>query len=142
MPADDGHHKSIIAQVNPNLGGLPLWEYAVTHQNELAVMLKCCGEIERVFYGAPHGSRLSPAPFYFVRSAILRRKVKDYASEIAICERWIAMATIYASQPRYKSGLMALVNLNPSGQMVARVAKARALFAPKTSPGAPSAPHP
>ena len=45
------------------------------------------------------------------------------------------------AQVELKSGLMALVNLNPSGQMVARVAKARALLPLKPLQAAPSAPH-
>lgn len=119
----------ISPQVDPKLEGKSLWEYADSSRDDLSVMRHCCDVIEKEYWDAPYGGRLSPAPFYFRRVAILGRKAKDYALEIAVCERWIAMAMDYSSQPKYLDGQMALVNLSPEGELVSRLAKARELLA-------------
>lgn len=118
----------ISPQVNPQLNGKSLWEYADSSRDDLSVMRSCCDVIEKEYWSAPYGGRLSPAPFYFRRLAILGRRAKDYALEIAACERWIAMASDYSSQPKYLTGQMALVNLSPEGEFVSRLAKARELL--------------
>lgn len=117
-----------ISQALLSMDGKPLWEYAESHPQNLAAMLACCDKVEDAFNATRFGGRLSPAPFYFRRVAILSRKAKDYEAEIEICNRWVFMATNYASQPRYKAGDMTRVDLSPSSEFVSRAAKAHTLL--------------
>jgi hypothetical protein len=71
--------------------GVSTHNYAETHKNDLPMMLRCCEEELKNM--AKHGG--SPAPFYFMRVAILASKKKDYELEIQICELIIKALLIY-----------------------------------------------
>ncbi|WP_110599849.1 hypothetical protein [Salinicola lusitanus] len=85
--------------MNPEVNGISNYHYAQTHKHDLETMLACCQSEENVYW-AQSGSKLSPAPFYFERAAILCKKAKDYSGEVAICERWIAMEEDFMNYAR------------------------------------------
>lgn len=98
-------------------------------QNDIDVMLRVCNEVENWYRSQPEASfKHAPPPAYFLRAAILSRKHHDYSGEVAICERWIAMAEDYSSQQAVKEGLAANVAVGGSSVEIAkRLSKARQL---------------
>ncbi|ACH63630.1 conserved hypothetical protein [Aliivibrio fischeri MJ11] len=67
--------------------GKPTYEIAHEKKHDLDVMLACCeSEIKKYRL-----TNQTPAPFYFERAAILSRKNKNYAQEVAICEKYIQL---------------------------------------------------
>ncbi|MDL4860811.1 hypothetical protein NPJ88_000540 [Halomonas elongata] len=109
--------------------GKPTYEYAQTHKHDVDMMLECCRAEENVYWS--HGSfKISPAPSYFERAAILSRKAKDYDGEVAICERWIAMAEDFRDwlSQNPKIGVADVTKGPVSKRIFNRLPKARALL--------------
>ncbi|QJQ94263.1 MULTISPECIES: hypothetical protein [Halomonadaceae] len=75
----------------PLVNGKPVHAYIESHKHDIDMMLECCQAIENVYW-SHEGYKIGPEPAYFERVAILYRKSKNYSREVAICERWIAMA--------------------------------------------------
>lgn len=115
----------ILAQV----GGKPTFELADSGKNDIEVMRLCCDSEESNYWQQAEGTRISAAPFYFERLAILSRKEKDYAQEIHTIERWKAIISDYKSQSMVKAGRAALVHKGPrSIAITARLPKAKDLL--------------
>lgn len=118
-----------VLGIQAKVGDTPTHELASSSHQDLQVMLKCCEAEEANYWKQPAGDRCCAAPFYFERVAILVRKAKDYQTEIAICERWKAIADDYAGQASVRSGMGAKVHLGPrSVAILGRLEKARALL--------------
>lgn len=116
--------------IQAKVGSTPTYDLAHSERHDIAVMLECCDAEEANYWRQPAGDRLCAAPHYFERVAILCRKAKDYPAEIAICERWKAIAKDYGAQPMVKAGRAAKVHRGPrSVAILDRVKKARALKA-------------
>ena len=85
-------------------------------------------EIEN-YWRQPAGNRVTAAPFYFERVAILQRKAKNYEAEIAACEAWIRIIDDYKDQDSVKNGVGAKVWLGPgSRKIMDRLPRARELL--------------
>lgn len=92
-------------------------------------MLRRCEIEEASYWRQPKGERACAAPYFFERAAILLRKSKDFAGEIAICERWKAIADDYKKQPLVRAKQAALVHKGPrSAAILARLSKAKELL--------------
>lgn len=108
--------------------GQPTYSFAESAKNDLAVMLRCCEAETANYWRQPKGHRLSAAPFYFERAAILLRKQRRYAEELAVCEAWRSIIEDYQSQPSVQAGRMALAHKGPrSIKILERMDKAKAL---------------
>lgn len=113
--------------------GVPTRELA-EFKDDLSIMLRCCEAEEAAYWARPSGDRVCAAPFYFSRAAILLRKDRDDAAEIAICERWIAIEDDYAAQGIVTKGFSAQVQKGPhSDPMRVRLEKAKARLAKRSS---------
>jgi len=121
--ADLMRRNNALAEVD----GIPTHELA-DQKYDIEVMLQCCDAEEENYWRQPGGRRLCAAPYYFMRAAILHRKLKEYAEEIAICKRWKAIAANYASQAIVKSGRAAQNHKGSGEQITARIPKARELL--------------
>jgi hypothetical protein len=109
--------------------GQPTYVFATLAKNDLSVMLRCCEAEAEVYWRQAPGDRISAAPFFFERAAILLRKQRRYADEVAVCEQWQSIAKDYQTQPAVHAGRMALVHLGPrSVKILERLEKARALL--------------
>ncbi len=65
--------------------GKQTWELAEDKKHDLNYMKKCCdAELNTM-----NKAGIVPAPYYFERVAILSRKGKDYAQEVAYCKKYI-----------------------------------------------------
>jgi hypothetical protein len=71
--------------------GKQTWQLANDKRHDLEVMKKCC-DAELATY---EKVGLVPAPYYFERVAILSRKLRDFQTEIAYCEQYIAAVEDY-----------------------------------------------
>jgi len=112
--------------------GQPTHAYAKTHKHDVDMMLRCCKAEEDVYWAQEgDGPRLAPAPYYFERAAILSRKAHDYSGEVAICERWVAMAHDFkermAQNP--ETSIADVTKGPPSRGIFERLPKAQALLA-------------
>lgn len=117
--------KAASVQPQPNrdamVDGFPVRHYAKTHKDDLAGMLACCQAIESVYW--PQGeSKIRPDPFFFERAAILSRKSKDYAGEVSVCVRWIAIENNYMQDNSIAEPLC-----SASSRLRGRLSKARLL---------------
>lgn len=114
--------KSALAVVD----GKPTFAFAITHKQDLAMMLRCCDGEESNYLDQPSGRRLCAAPYYFERAAILSRKANDYAGEVAICERWERIINDYTAQQMVAQGGAAKVHKGPrSIAILARLQKSK-----------------
>lgn len=95
-----------------NIEGVPTTEFA-NDKNDLSAMVQCADAEERNYWGQASGGRICAAPFYFERAAILLKKNKDHLGEIAVCERWVAIAEDYKDQAYVLAGMAALVHKGP-----------------------------
>ncbi|NYT79476.1 hypothetical protein H0A71_21110 [Alcaligenaceae bacterium] len=79
--------------------------YALAHmKGDLDVMQACMrAEIEN-YWRQPDGDRLTAAPYFFERTAILQRKAKNYGAEVAACEAWVEIVEDYKNQDSVKNG--------------------------------------
>lgn len=78
--------------------GKPTYEYAQTHKDDLAMMLRCCdAELQAMWQ-----THLSPAPAFAERAAILYRRQGDYAREIEICERYLVELDRFLAVPQHQ----------------------------------------
>lgn len=106
------------------------YELSYTHKDDLEVMVECCMQEEIEFMATPDGVRRLPHAIFFQRAAILNRKAKNYAAEIAICERWLAIVSRYQSQQFAVDGGEYPVGTDKTHiNIVERVEKARSLLA-------------
>ena len=65
--------------------GKQTWELAEDKKHDLSYMKKCCdAELNTM-----DKAGMVPAPYYFERVAILSRKEKNYAQEVAYCQKYI-----------------------------------------------------
>lgn len=102
-----------------------LWD---EDSNDVDAMLRACTAVENEYWGKLSGFRLAPAPFYFLRAAILCRRHRDYAGEVAICERWVKLLHDYESQEEVKRGLAARLGEGASAKkIISRLGRARQL---------------
>ncbi|MGH8388161.1 MAG: hypothetical protein ACRESJ_22195 [Pseudomonas sp.] len=114
--------RGALAQVD----GIPTHELA-DQKYDIEAMLQCCYAEEASYWAQEEGSRLCAKPFFFERVAILSRKAKDFAQEVAICERWVSIISDYKSQPMVKKKRAALAHKGPrSIAIIARLKVARA----------------
>ena len=108
-----------------NVNGAPTYQLADQKHN-LDIMAACAEAEISNYWQQPQGERLSAAPFFFERAAILYRKNKQYEKEIEICEAWITIMNDYTTQDveRY-----AKVHLGPRSKAIYhRLPKARELL--------------
>lgn len=104
--------------------------YMLMHmKGDLTVMQACMrAEIEN-YWRQPEGRRLSAAPSFFERVAILQRKARNYEAEIAACEEWLKIVDDYKNQDAVKNGTGAKVWMGArSRKIVDRLPKARELL--------------
>lgn len=131
--AKTSHQQASITEilgVQARVGDTPTYELASSNKHDLSVMLECCDAEEANYWRQPPGERLCAAPYCFQRVAILCRKAKDYRAEIAICERWKAIAKDYGAQPMVRAGRAAKNHKGPGAEdIINRMKKARALLA-------------
>lgn len=100
----------------------PTYELAEAHQDDLAMMLRCCeAELEAM---RQHGR--GPAPFYFERAAILYRKQGEYGREVEVCERYIQALEAFYKTPAGAHGWDIRTGARYP-KIVARLPKAREL---------------
>lgn len=118
-------HLSMQAQVDDK----PTYELAASGKHDIDVMRSCCeAEIDN-YWRQPEGERLCAAPYYFMRLAILNRKAKNYAAEIAACESWKAIINDYKRQPMVRARRAALAHKgSDSVALLARIPKAKELL--------------
>lgn len=120
--------KSGLASVE----GKPTFAYATTHKDDIEMMIRCCESEESIYWSQSEGSRLCAAPYYFERVAILSHKARDYAGEVAICERWERIISDYMAQPMVIERRAAMVHKGPrSIAILARLPEARELASAK-----------
>lgn len=102
-----------------------LWD---EDSNDVDAMLRACTAVENEYWGQVSGFRQAPAPFYFLRAAILCRKHRDYSGELAICERWLKLLVSYDSQEEVEKGRAGRLSASASSRKIlARLPKARQL---------------
>ncbi len=115
------------------MGGRYGWALAMRNlwdedSNDVDAMLRACTAVENEYWGRVSGFRQAPAPFYFLRAAILCRKHRDYSGELAICERWARLLVSYDSQEEVEKGRAVRLNASAtSRKILARLPKARQL---------------
>lgn len=97
-----------------NVNGAPTYEL-VDQKHNLDVMVACAEAEISNYWQQPQGERLSAAPFFFERAAILYRKNKQYEKEIEICEAWIAIMNDYTNQDMER---YAKVHLGPKSKAI------------------------
>ena len=108
-----------------NVNGTPTYELADQKHN-LDIMGACAEAEISNYWQQPQGERLSAAPFFFERAAILYRKNKQYEKEIEICEAWIAIMNDYTNQDMER---YAKVHHGPKSKAIYhRLPKARELL--------------
>lgn len=108
-----------------NVNGPPTYELADQKHN-LDIMGACAEAEVSNYWQQPQGERLSAAPFFFERAAILYRKNKQYEKEIEICKAWIAIMNDYTNQDMER---YAKVHLGPRSKAIYhRLPKARELL--------------
>lgn len=108
-----------------NVNGAPTYQLADQKHN-LDIMAACAEAEISNYWQQPQGERLSAAPFFFERAAILYRKNKQYEKEIEICEAWIAIMNDYTTQDMER---YAKVHLGPRSKAIYhRLPKARELL--------------
>lgn len=104
------------------IDGVPAYEHAEKHKNDLEAMLRCCdAELETM---ARTG--FVAAPYYFERAAILLRKAKRYSDEVDICSRYLAAVNRHYKSPSNQE--CCDVRKGPRFQAIkSRLSKARTL---------------
>lgn len=100
--------------VTPMFGGVPTYSYAVTHKDDLSMMLMCCAAEEN----ANLKTGQFPAPFFFHRAAVLAAKAGDRKVERAVCIRF--RDAVRRSKKAMKSGgyKAADTSVGPRGKAV------------------------
>jgi len=91
--------------------GKQTWELAEDKKHDLNYIKKCCdAELNTM-----NKAGMVPAPYYFERVAILSRKEKDHAQEVAYCKKYIEVVEDFYKEngtegfadvrkgPRYKA---------------------------------------
>lgn len=115
--------------VQANVNGSPTYALAESHRDNLEAMLACCRAETENYLSQRAGQRVSPAPFYFERAAILSRKAKKFEQEIEICQQWKALIDDYKSQPIVKNGLSTKTHLSTKSKaLINRITKAKELL--------------
>jgi hypothetical protein len=71
--------------------GKQTWEQISEHNHNLAMMKECCASGMATY----EATGLVPEPYYFHRVAVLSRKTRDYATEVAYCENYVAVVENY-----------------------------------------------
>jgi len=112
---------SALAEVD----GKPTSSFAA-QKNDLETMLSCCDAEESTYWRQAPGSRISAAPFFFERAAIILSKRKQYADVVTICNRWVAIADDYRNQPMVFNGSAAQCHLGPRARAIEKQ-RARAI---------------
>jgi len=117
--------------VSPEFNGVPTFAYAVSDKDNIETMIACT---KAEIHACQKSHYLqAPAPFYFLRVAILARKQKNYALEVSICtvfldhiEKWLAAI----AKKGYRPGRdIADASAGPSAEKIrSRLPKARALL--------------
>ncbi|TKD32593.1 hypothetical protein [Azotobacter chroococcum] len=85
-------------RVQAEVDGVPIYELATLYKHDLTTILRCCGAEEAHYWAQPESMHLAPSPYYFERAAILSRELKDYAGEVDICRRWIALEDVFMAK--------------------------------------------
>ena len=112
-----------------NIDGVATYDLVDQGKNNLETMLRCCDAEDAAYWAQPEGQRLCAAPYYYERAAILSRKIRDYAGEVQICERWKAIANDYKKQPLVKARQAALNHKGPRAEAIlSRLTKAKELL--------------
>lgn len=117
----------LIAEVTDRANlveGQQTWEVAEEKKNDLEAMKKCCDAELKTMAIAD----IVAAPYYFERVAILSRKEKNYAQEIAYCEKYIQLVEAYYR--KHGTAGIADVRKGPRFQAIQkRLPKAKELLA-------------
>lgn len=95
-------------------------------KDDLEAMLSCCDAEEATYWRQAPGSRISAAPLFFERAAIILSKRKQYTDVVTICDRWVAIADDYRNQPMVLNGSAARCHLGPRAQSIEKQ-RARAI---------------
>jgi len=80
--------------VTATVEGKPTFEFAESGKDDIDLMLECCFAELKNF----RDQRLTPAPFYFWRVAVLLAKAKRYQDEANILEAFLPFTTIGIGQ--------------------------------------------
>lgn len=104
--------------------------YALSHmKDDLDVMAACVRAETNNYWGQPAGHRITAAPFFFLRVAILQRKAKNYDEEIGVCESWMAIVEDYKNQDFVRKGTGAKVWLGSTSRKIEeRMPKAKEML--------------
>lgn len=120
-----------LAEVN----GKPTYALA-NMKDDLQVMAACVKAEAENYWRQPEGHRLIAAPSFFLRAAILSRKAKDYAAEVAFCQEWLKIVKDYKSQDSVTNGISAKVWLGPTSRKIEeRLPKAKEMLSRKNKVG-------
>lgn len=102
----------------------PTFDHAESHKDDIEMMSDCC-MAELAEYdknGTP------PAPFYFVRVAILARKQRNYELEVAICEQYLSIVEELKDGPDFDPRFPGVVASPRVEQLRKRLPKAKELL--------------
>ncbi|KVX03973.1 hypothetical protein [Alcaligenes phenolicus] len=104
--------------------------YALSHmKDDLDVMVACVKAESENYWSQPAGHRMSVAPFFFLRAAILHRKAKNYEAEVHVCESLNEIMNDYKKQDFVKNGFAAKAWLGPTPRKIReRLPKAKEIL--------------
>jgi hypothetical protein len=69
-------------------------EYPILSDTDIRSVMECCRDEIR----NSEDSGIMPSPKFFEQAAVLSRKERNYANEIAICDMYVNLAKQYASK--------------------------------------------
>ena len=115
-------------QADASYKGLPTFEYAKTHKNDLEVCQGCCaGELE-----AFKRTGQAPAPYFFERVAVLLSKERRWSEVVEHCETYLKSLEDYRKAAESQSSPSAKVWLSPKVEALkVRLANARSKALPQ-----------
>lgn len=89
-----GKLNTIISQALFGKHKQPENEYQILSDTDIHSVMECCrDEIQN-----SEDSGIMPSPKFFEQAAVLSRKERNYANEIAICDMYVKLAKQYASK--------------------------------------------
>ena len=89
-----GKLNTIISQALFGKKTPPNAEYPILSETDIRSVMECCRDEIR----SSEDSGIMPSPKFFEQAAVISRKEKNYANEIAICDMYVKLAKKYASK--------------------------------------------
>lgn len=120
----NGQKTTTISCIPPKVNGIPTYELAKTHKDDIDIMLQCCNAEMNNYKKTGE----QPAPFYFSRVAILARKAKNYLLEIKICEEYLSAVEEFRKSPGFDPRFPGIVASPRVAELKKRLPKARELL--------------